>query len=73
MMIALPDQEWVIFQTMDLPTLVDILLQLADNVTLSKFLKSRQSPKKPPVQRDKYSNHPHVSTAKLLQGIEPSD
>lgn len=73
MMIALPDQEWVIFQTMDLPTLVDILLQLADNVILSKFLKSRRSPKKPPVQRDKYSNHPHVSTAKLLQGIEPSD
>ncbi len=73
MMIALPDQEWIIFQTMDLSTLVDILLQLADNVTLSKFLKSRRSPKKPPTQRDKYSNHPHVSTAKLLQGIEPSD
>ncbi len=73
MMIALPEQEWTVFQMMGLSTLVDILLQLADNVILSKLLKSRRSPKKPPSQRDKYSNHPHVSTAKLLQGIEPSD
>jgi len=73
MMIALPEQEWIVFQTMGLSTLIDTLLQLADNVKLSKFLKSRRSPKKPPSKRDKYSNHPHVSTAKLLQGIEPSD
>lgn len=73
MMIALPEQEWIVFQTMGLSALVDLLLQLANNVILSKFLKSRRSPKKPPSKRDKYSNHPHVSTAKLLQGIEPSD
>jgi len=72
MMIALPEQEWIIFQTMGLSKLARVLLQLADNVTLSKFLKSRRSPKKPPYKRDKFSNHPHVSTAKLLQGIEPS-
>jgi len=47
MMITLPDQEWVIFQTMDLPTLVDILLQLADNVTLSKFFKISSGSEKP--------------------------
>ncbi len=73
MMIALPDKEWVAFQTMTISQLADILLQLAGNVKLSKFRKSRRSPKKPPSKRDKYSKHPHVSTAKLLRGEEPSD
>lgn len=73
MMIALPDQEWIVFQTMSLSRLTEILLQLAANVKLYKFKKSRRGPKKSPRKRDKYSNHPHVSTAKLLKGIKPND
>ncbi len=57
---------------MTIPQLAEILLQLAGNVKLSKFRKSRRGLKKPPSKRDKYSKHPHVSTAKLLRGEEPS-
>ena len=71
MMIAIPQSEWEIFQTMPQPKLVDLLLQLAANVNLSKFRKSRRGPKKKPPKRDKYSNHPHVSTARLLAGEKP--
>jgi hypothetical protein len=71
MMIAVPESEWVVFQTMPQPKLVEILLQLAANVNLSKFRKSRRGPKKTPPKRDKYSNHPHVSTARLLAGEKP--
>ncbi|MCP4934815.1 MAG: IS4/IS5 family transposase, partial [bacterium] len=73
MMIALPESEWVVFQTMPLPTLAEILLQLAGNVNLSKFRKSRRGPKKKPPKRDKYSKHNHVSTAKLLSGKKPRE
>jgi len=58
---------------MEIAQLADILLQLAGNVKLSKFRKSRRNPKKPPNKRDKYSKYPHVSTARLLRGEEPSD
>lgn len=73
MMIALPEQEWIVFQTMTINELANILLQLASNVNLSKYRKSRRSPKNPVGRRDKYSNHPHVSTARLLRGEKPSD
>lgn len=73
MMIALPDKEWVVFQTMAVCELVEILLQLAANVDLSKFTKSGRGPKKPPGKRNKYSKHPHVSTARLLRGEKPSE
>jgi hypothetical protein len=73
MMIALPEREWVKFQVMPLPKLAEVLLQLAANVKLSKFKKSRRGPKKIPPKRDKYSNHTHVSTARLLAGRKPRD
>ena len=73
MMIALPEEEWIVFQSMAIPKLADILLQLAANVNLSKFRKSRRGPKKTPPKRDKYLNHPHVSTAKLLDEKKLND
>ncbi|MCP4237722.1 MAG: IS4 family transposase [Aestuariibacter sp.] len=73
MMIALPESEWVVFQTMPPPELADVLLQLAANVNLSKLRKSRRGPKKKPPKRDKYSKHNHVSTAKLLEGKKPRE
>jgi len=72
-MIALPDEEWTIFQKMSLLQLVDILLELAEKVNLLKFKKVRRGPKKPPIKRDKYSKQPHVSTAKLLRGEKPNE
>ena len=73
MMIALPEEEWISFQAMDNRQIAEILLQLADKIKLSKFKKSRRGLKKPPNKRDKYLKQPHVSTAKLLRGEEPSD
>ena len=73
MMIALPESEWVVFQTMPPPKLAKVLLELAGNVKLSKFRKSRRGPKKKPPKRDKYSNHNHVSTANLLNGKKPRE
>ena len=73
MMVAIPEEEWEIFQNMSLPELIIIYKTLAANVNLSKFRKSRRGPKKLPPKRDKYKKHPHVSTAKLLSGIKPSE
>jgi len=73
MMIALPDGEWTVFQSMPLFNLVDILLQLAAKVDLSKFKKSIRGLKKPLGKRNKYSKHSHVSTAKLLCGEKPNE
>ena len=55
MMIAIESQQWAAFHSMPLDQLVDLLLQMASNVKLSKYRKHRRGPKKP-----------HVSTAKLL-------
>jgi hypothetical protein len=68
MMIAVGAKQWVIFHAMPLTQFVEVLLQLAANVKLSKFRKHRRGPKKSRPKRDKYPNKPHVSTAKLLAG-----
>ncbi len=73
MRIALPESEWGVFQTMPPPKLAEVLLELAGNVNLSKFRKSRRGPKKKPPKRDKYSKHNHVSTANLLNGKKPRE
>lgn len=73
MKVAIPEREWLVFQTLSIVEFARILLQLAANVNLAKFKKSRRGAKKPPPKRDRYSNHPHVSTAKLLEGKKPRD
>jgi hypothetical protein len=71
MMVAIPEKEWVVFRTMATAEFTRLLLQMASNVNMEKFKKSRRGPKKPRPKRDQYSNHPHVSTAKLLKGEKP--
>lgn len=66
MTIVVEPQEWGIFQTMTLQAFVITLLQLAQNVQLEKYKKSRRGPKKPPAVRISSKNEPHVSTARLL-------
>jgi hypothetical protein len=73
MTVAIPEQEWTVFRTMSLAEFAQMYLQLASNVNLAKFKKSRRGPKKPPPKRNRYSNHPHVSTAKLLKGKTPRE
>ena len=66
MMIAIPNEKWIVFQRMTLSKLVTVLKQLSANVKLSAFRKHPRGPKKPQPKRKSCKNSPHVSTAKIL-------
>jgi hypothetical protein len=68
MMIAVPEEEWHIFQSMSTATFVHTLQQLANKVNLAKFKKHKRGPKKPRAKPSHDPQQPHVSTAKLLKG-----
>ena len=68
MMIAVPEEEWIVFQSMSLETFCTTLLQLADKVNLAKFKKHKRGPKKPKAKLKFDPSKPHVSTARLLKG-----
>lgn len=67
MMIAVPEEEWVIFYRMSMEEFAHTLQQLANKVNLAKFKKHKRGPKKARSKRNRNSNQPHVSTAKLLK------
>lgn len=67
MMIAIPNDEWRIFQDMSSKGFIEILQQLASNADLAKFRKHKRGLKKPRQKRTQDSKQPHVSTAKLLK------
>jgi len=68
MMIAIPPQEWIVFERMTLLELTKILLNLAAQVNLAAFSPHPRSPKKTRRRRKRTRpvNQPHVSTAKIL-------
>jgi IS4 transposase len=66
MMIAIPDEEWCIFQQMSIAQLLKLLKQLSKNVKMSAFLKHPRGPKKPAPKRKSSKKSPHVSTAVLI-------
>ncbi len=66
MMIAIADQNWVIFRQMPQQEFIELLKQLAANANLSAFRKSPRGKKKPPPKRLSSKKQPHVSTAKIL-------
>jgi IS4 transposase len=66
MSIAIEEEEWSIFQTMPQDRFVAVLLQLANNVKISKYKKHPRGPKIKQPERSSSKNEPHVSTAKLL-------
>ena len=66
MMIAVEDEEWLIFRQYTQSELVEFLKQLAKNTRLSAYRKHPRGPKKPVPKRKSDPKHPHVSTAKLL-------
>lgn len=67
MMIAIPEPEWQIFQSMSLETFTHTLEQLANKVNLAKFKKHKRGPKKPQAKRHHDPKQPHVSTARLIK------
>jgi len=66
MMIAIPNEEWVVFRHFTKAKLVKLLKKLSANVRLSAFQKHPRGPKKPQPKRTSDPKTPHVSTAKLL-------
>ena len=66
MMIAVPDDEWLVFRQYNQAKLVGFLKQLAKNTKLSKYKKHPRGPKKPVAKRKSDKKQPHVSTARLL-------
>jgi len=66
MMVALPPEEWCIFQSMSLDDYVAFLKRLASNVDFDRYPKSHRGPKKAKPKRKYDPEHPHVSVAKIL-------
>ena len=66
MMIAIPEDEWVVFAGLTASALGGILTGLAAKVRLSTLRKHRRGPKRPQPKRASGAKVSHVSTAKLL-------
>jgi IS4 transposase len=66
MMIAIPEDEWVVFAGLTASALGEILRGLAAQVRLSALRKHRRGPKRPQPKRTSGAKIGHVSTAKLL-------
>jgi hypothetical protein len=66
MMVALPAENWCVFQAMTTKQFAATLKQIAAHADLSRYQKSRRGPKKPRPKRTKYRNGGHVATHKVL-------
>ena len=64
--VAVDEEIWAPFQSMSATELAAKLREYASNVRLSAFKRTSRGPKKPAPRRTKYTNTPHVSTARLL-------
>jgi IS4 transposase len=67
MMIAIPEDEWVVFHDLSPVALADVLVQLARLVPLVKFRKHPRGPKKPQPKKQSGAKIKHVATAKILK------
>jgi hypothetical protein len=68
MEIAVDVQKLEVYQTMSPEVLGAELRRYAKGVRLSRFKKHPRGPKKPPAARTKYTDKPHISTARILAG-----
>jgi IS4 transposase len=66
MMIAIPEDEWVVFHDLPPQELAGVLVQLAKAVRLPKYRKDPRGPKKPRPQKQSGAKIKHVATAKIL-------
>ena len=66
MKVALPDEEWIVFQEMPQGEFIRFLKRLMKKVNLVKYKKHKRGVKKPLPKRDQYPDKSHVSTFRLL-------
>ena len=69
--VAIPENEWAFFTKLSPLQLAMILLHIASYVDIKKYEKNPRGPKKPRPDRTQFKGHPHVSTARLLNGVTP--
>jgi Transposase DDE domain len=67
MMIALPAENWQLFQDITLQELAEFLQTVAARVRLRRYARQPRGPKKPPAKRMRKKSEPHVSTARILE------
>lgn len=70
MMIAIPERNWKIFRKQSVPQLAALLIRMDGHAKLARYKKHPRGPKKPPPKKTAYKNGGHVSTFKLINGIE---
>jgi hypothetical protein len=66
MKVAIPEETWKPFQTMDSHQFGSWLGETASRVDMKWIRKAKRGPKKPKVKPVFDPKHPHVSTARLL-------
>jgi len=67
MMIAIPEDEWVVFHDLPPVELARVLVRLARSVSLPKLRKHPRGPKKPKPKKQSGAKIKHVATAKILK------
>jgi IS4 transposase len=67
MMIAIPEDEWVVFHDWTPRELGAVLVELASAVRLPKYQKHIRGPKKPKPEKQSGAKIKHVATAKVLK------
>ena len=67
MMIAIPEDEWVVFHDLPAVELAEVLVSLARSVSLPKLRKHPRGPKKPKPKKQSGAKIKHVATAKILK------
>ena len=67
MMIAIPEDEWVVFHDLTPVELAGVLVRLARSVSLPKLRKHPRGPKKPKPKKQSGAKIKHVATAKILK------
>lgn len=70
MMIAIPEDEWVVFHRRTAEEMAAVLVQLAKAVRLPKYQKSTRGPKKPRPAKQSGAKIKHVATSKILAARE---
>jgi len=73
MLIAISEENWVVFQQMTPHKFSTILKKLAAKMKLYRFQKHPRGPKKPQPKRKGSKNTPHVSTVLMIATMEPFD
>jgi IS4 transposase len=67
MMIAIPEDEWVVFHDLTPVEMGEVLMELAGNVRLALYPRQPRGPKKPKPEKQSGAKIKHVATAKVLK------